>query len=149
MKTNNDPCHWVFKKNCSFSPRQVGLFYLAQSAFSLLVASFFLWQGIWIVLPFTLLELTVLAIALLIYAKYATDYETISIIEGRLEIHTSSAGRITSFEANSHWAKILPKLTPNKLVGIQYLGQTKEVGKFIHVSKREAFRHQLEQGLRY
>ena len=119
---------WLFKKNCSFTPKQVGIFYLAQSTLSLIVASFFLYQGVWLILPFTLLELAVLAIALLIYARHATDYEKIDIRQGELLVETSNAGKVMQFVFNPSWVL--------------------EVGRFIHVSLRKNFLVEFAQALR-
>ena len=148
MNTNIEPSRWIFKKNCSFTPKQVGLFYLAQSLFSLMVASFFLLQGVWLILPFTLIELIVLAIALLIYAKHATDFEEIALENGMLTVTTANANQVTTFQANAAWVKLSNELTSSKLIGIRYQGQIKEIGKFIHFQKRAAFKKQFEKSLR-
>ena len=126
---------WLFKKNCSFTPKQVGIFYLAQSTLSLIVASFFLYQGVWLILPFTLLELAVLAIALLIYARHATDYEKIDIRQGELLVETSNAGKVMQFVFNPSWVRVDSVLNSQKLISINYQGQVLEVGRFIHVSR--------------
>ena len=139
---------WLFKRNCSFTPKQVGIFYLAQSTFSLIVASFFLYQGVWLILPFTLLELAVLAIALLIYARHATDYEKIDIRQGELLVETSSAGKVMQFVFNPSWVRVDSVLNSQKLISINYQGQVLEVGRFIHVSLRKNFLIEFAQALR-
>ncbi len=139
---------WLFKRNCSFTPKQVGIFYLAQSTLSLIVASFFLYQGVWLILPFTLLELAVLAIALLIYARHATDYEKIDIRQGELLVETSSAGKVMQFVFNPSWVRVDSVLNSQKLISINYQGQVLEVGRFIHVSLRKNFLIEFAQALR-
>ena len=139
---------WLFKKNCSFTPKQVGIFYLAQSTLSLIVASFFLYQGVWLILPFTLLELVVLAIALLIYARHATDYERIDIRQGELLVETSSAGKVMQFVFNPSWVRVDSVLNSQKLISINYQGQVLEIGRFIHVSLRKNFLIEFAQALR-
>ena len=139
---------WLFKKNCSFTPKQVGIFYLAQSTLSLIVASFFLYQGVWLILPFTLLELAVLAIALLIYARHATDYEKIDIRQGELLVETSNAGKVMQFVFNPSWVRVDSVLNSQKLRSINYQGQVLEVGRFIHVSLRKNFLVEFAQALR-
>ncbi len=139
---------WLFKRNCSFTPKQVGIFYLAQSTLSLIVASFFLYQGVWLILPFTLLELAVLAIALLIYARHATDYERIDIRQGELLVETSSAGKVMQFVFNPSWVRVDSVLNSQKLISINYQGQVLEVGRFIHVSLRKNFLIEFAQALR-
>ena len=139
---------WLFKKNCSFTPKQVGIFYLAQSILSLIVASFFLYQGIWLVLPFTLLELIVLAIALLIYARHATDYERIAIRPGELLVEKSNAGKVVQFVFNPSWVRVDNVLSSQKLISVKYQGQVIEIGRFIHVSLRQNFLIDFAQALR-
>jgi uncharacterized membrane protein len=139
---------WLFKKNCSFTPKQVGIFYLAQSTLSLIVASFFLYQGVWLVLPFTLLELVVLALALLIYARHATDYERIDIRQGELLVETSNAGRVMQFVFNTSWVRVDGVLNSQKLISINYQGQVLEIGHFMHVSLRNNFLLEFAQALR-
>jgi uncharacterized membrane protein len=140
---------WVFKKNCSFSPKQVGLFYLAQSTFSLLVAGGFLFQGIWQILPFTFLELFVLAIALLMYAKHATDYEEITLKRDELIIQTSYAGNCITRNWNPAWVRLNRMLTKNKLIELSYQNEKLELGQFIHASLREDFLYDLQQSFRH
>ncbi len=143
------PLHqWIFKKNCSFTPRQVLLFYIAQATFSLLVAGFFLIQGIWIVLPFTFLELVVLAFALLLYARHATDFEVITLKKGQLEIEISEAGKNRLMVFNSSWVQLSHMLTDKKMIRIGYQGKTIEIGKFLHASLREDFLRELQRYLR-
>ncbi len=148
MITNGNLVRWIFKKNCSFTPKQVGLFYLAQSIFSLIVASFFLIQGIWLILPFTILELVVLGVALLMYARHATDYEEVLLSNQTLVIIRSDANSVNTISANLLWVKLANELTVKKLIGIEYKGEVIEIGKFIHLHKRDEFRMQLATSLK-
>ena len=56
-----------------------------------MVGTYFLLQGVWIIICFTLLELTIVAIALLVYARHALDYEKISV-DGDQLIYEKSWG---------------------------------------------------------
>ena len=53
--------HWVLRKNCSFTPRQVLYFYLSLTAVSISIALWFTWRGLWLVLPYAVVENLVLA----------------------------------------------------------------------------------------
>ena len=77
---------WLMRRNCSFTPKQVGIFYLSMVGFSGLITAYFWWVGAWMVLPFTLIELSALGIALLIYARHARDYEKITLHNSELTI---------------------------------------------------------------
>lgn len=94
------------KRNCSFSPKQVGYFYASIVFFSLLVAGSFLLIGVWMVLIFTCIEITALTIALYIYSRHALDYEKITIDGKRLQIERSWGGKVDQFELNTAWTKI-------------------------------------------
>lgn len=136
--------HWLMRRNCSFTPKQLGLFYLAQSAFALLVAIFFLWRGVPFILPFTLIELLVLAIALLIYARHTTDLEFVGFDQGMLEIRTINSGFEKNYRWNPEWVVVLPHLNVRQLLVLRYQGKEVELGKFIHISKRENFLKELQ-----
>lgn len=135
---------WIFKRNCSFTPKQVGLFYLSQLGFALFVALFFYVRGIWIVLPFTIAVLFILAIALLIYARHATDFESISIDGSSVNIFIKDGLKQESYQWNLSWIKIHPELTNNGLICITYQGLECELGRYIHVSNRPAFLDELK-----
>ncbi len=138
---------WIFKRNCSFTPRQVGLFYLSQVGFALIVAIFFYARGIWIVLPFTLTVLLILAIALLIYARHATDFESINIDGTELTLQIKNGLKEVRYDWNISWVKINSELNKNDLVTICYQGNECELGRFIHVSQRQSFLEELKSKL--
>ena len=85
---------WHTKRNCSFTPRQVGYFYLSMFLFSSFIATYFLLHGVWMILIFTVIELTVLGIALIVYARHALDYESIAIDGTALKIEKNIGGKI-------------------------------------------------------
>jgi len=72
------------KRNCSFSPKQAGLFYLSIVCFSLLVVTYFLLIGVWMVIIFTSFEILALTIALYVYTRHVLDCKKITIAGKRL-----------------------------------------------------------------
>ena len=96
---------WLMKRNCSFSPKQVGLFYLSIVSFSLLVAFYFLFIGVWMIIIFTTIEILALTIALYIYSRHALDYEKITIIGKQLLFERSWGGKVQLEEFNTVWTK--------------------------------------------
>ncbi len=116
------PHDWLMKRNCSLSPRQVGWFYLSIFTVSLAIALFFAVQGSWLVLPFAGLDLLGLGIALLVYARHATDYERVSINDGVLVVETASAQRLTR-------AGIQPALGAGRTGGIVWCAGDAALGQ--------------------
>ena len=87
-----DGTHWLLRRNCSVSPKQVGWFFAGLCGVSLGVAGFFWWQGATLVLPFTAVELMAVGTAFLVFARHATDRERISLRDGRLVVELETAG---------------------------------------------------------
>jgi uncharacterized membrane protein len=139
---------WLFKRNCSFTPKQVGLFYLAQSSFALFVATFFYLRGVWVVLIFTIAVLIVLAIALLIYARHTTDFESIDITGQTLVIRIANGSNIKTFEWNLSWVYVSPRLTDKHLVLMSYRGVECLLGGLLPAYKRQPFLSELKEAIR-
>ena len=97
---------WLMRRNCSFTPKQVGIFYLSMVCFSGLITSYFWWIGAWMVLPFTLIELSVLGIALLIYARHARDYEKITLENSELTIELNLGYKKSLTQWNAPWVRV-------------------------------------------
>lgn len=135
---------WLFKRNCSFTPKQVGLFYLAQSSFALFVATFFYLRGVWVVYIFTIAVLIILAIALLIYARHTTDFESIEVRGQSLIIRIADGQKTEELEWNLFWVYVSSALTDNNLVLICYRGIEREIGGLLPLYKREAFLNELK-----
>ena len=139
---------WMFKRNCSFTPKQVGLFYLAQSSFALFVATFFYFRGVWMVFIFTTIVLIILAIALLIYARHTTDFESIQVQGRRLIIRIADGAKTEHLEWNLLWVYVSPELTDKKLVKVGYRGDERLLGGLLPLYKREGFLKELKNTIR-
>lgn len=136
--------HWLMRRNCSFTPKQLGLFYLAQSVFALLVASFFWFRGVRFVMPFTLVELVILAIALVVYARHTTDYESLKFSEGVFEIESSHKGDRQHHRWNALWVTLSPDLNQRDLIVLSYQGKQHHIGRFLTVAQRRKFLKELQ-----
>ena len=142
------PHDWLMKRNCSLSPRQVGWFYLSIFTVSLVIALLFAVQGSWLVLPFAGLDLLGLGIALLVYARHATDYERVSINDGVLVVETASAQRLTREEFNPHWVRVELGESSRALVTLRSGGRVVRVGCYLDLHKRRKFAQELAAALR-
>jgi len=139
---------WHMKRNCSFTPRQVGYFYLSMLLFSSLIAAIFLVQGIWMILPFTLIELTALGIALLIYARHALDYESIAIDGNVLTVEKNIGGKLERHEFNSKWLQLKQEDHGKRLIRIEQSDKELPIGIFVPVDARPEFYQDLRQQIR-
>ena len=140
MSATNTCRIWHMKRNCSFTPKQVGLFYLSMFCFSSLIAGYFWWQGAWMILPFTCAELVILGAALLIYARHASDYEKIVLDGAEFTVELFLGNQRTVKKWNAPWVRVKdPELTPNRkdsLVTLEMGHESIQVGQFIFAHAR-------------
>ena len=138
---------WLMKRNCSFSPKQVGLFYLSIVCFSLLVATYFLLIGVWMVIIFTSIEILALTIALYVYTRHALDYEKITIVGKQLLFERSWGGKLQSHEFNTIWTKLIRSESGGRDLILKTSTKEVPIGFFIGANEQEQFEKELERYL--
>jgi len=139
---------WHMKRNCSFSPRQVGYFYLSMFLFSSLIAAYFLLHGVWMILIFTVIELTVLGIALIIYARHALDYESIAIDGTSLRVEKNIGGKLECHEFNTRWMTLKQEEDGKRLIRVEERDKELPIGLFVPLDARPQFYKDLRQQIR-
>jgi uncharacterized membrane protein len=77
---------WHLVRNCSITPRQLGALYGSLCFLSVVIGTGFWLQGAPLVAPFAVLELLVVGVAFLVYARHATDGERVRLDQGQLEV---------------------------------------------------------------
>lgn len=138
---------WLMKRNCSFSPKQVGLFYLSIVSFSLLVAGYFLFIGVWMIIIFTSIEILALTIALYVYTRHALDYEKITIVDKQLFVERSWGGKIQIDELNTLWTKLHRSGTGRPSLTLKSSTKVIPIGFFVVMNEQEHFEKDLEKYL--
>ncbi|KVX17715.1 hypothetical protein WL01_02595 [Burkholderia ubonensis] len=139
---------WLMKRNCSMSPRQFVLFYASLAGFSLTIAAMLMWQGAWLVMPFTGVELLAVGVAFAIYARHAVDYERIRLFPHRLVIERMNAEQLTQIEFNPRWVRVEPGATPRDPIRLVSRGQTVVIGQHLAQYRRAQFADELRAALR-
>ena len=142
---------WHMKRNCSFTPKQVGLFYLSMVCFSSLIASYFWWHGAWMILPFTFTELFVLGVALLIYARHASDYEKIKLTGTEFTVELFLGNRRTVKHWNAPWVRVKdPELNleaKKQLVVLEMGQEAIQIGQFIVADQRAGLAKEIRSAI--
>ena len=126
------------RRNCSLTPKQLLLFYIALVCLSLVVATGFFLAGLWVISIFTAIELSAVTIGFLIYCRHALDSETIEIEDKRLVLKKCIGHKETLYEFNTQWAKIEPPLTGSKIFKISQANLRVELGQFIQYEQQLA-----------
>ena len=96
----------VARWNLSLPARDRWRIFGALAAFSLLLAGAFVAAGAWPVLPYSLLELTVLALAFRYVERRATSWERLTVAGDRVIVERSADGALTRREWNRRWLRV-------------------------------------------
>ncbi len=139
---------WVFKRNCSISPRQMMVFYISLCCVSLGIALAFLSMGLVLVLGFAILELLALGAALLVFARHVGDRETLTLSGSRLHVQTSRGPRSTSVDFAAEWVRVETTRDAASWVQLAGEGKTLRVGRFLRPEARRALAEELRRALR-
>lgn len=139
---------WFLKRNCSMSPRQVGIAYGMLCLFTFTIASVFALHGMWMVLAYAALESGGLAIALLYYARHATDHEHIALSEGCLLVERIEAGACAQVRLDPYWTRVGLPTQRHRLIQIESRGVKLEVGGFVSEEMRRQVANELRTELR-
>jgi len=140
--------HWQLRRNCSVTPAQLGWFYISLCLFSLLIGLFFWYLGATLVLVFAGLEIAVVGVAFLIYARHATDGEKISIQGDQMVVECESAGRLERAEFARQWVRVEPKSGDHSLIELSGQGRSIEVGRFVRPELRQVLAREIRKALR-
>lgn len=143
-----DGMQWMLRRNCSVTPPQLLGVFLGLSGVSLIVAVSFWVMGATLVLPFAVVELAVLAMAFLVYARHATDRERISLCEGHLVVEQESAGKTRRCEFARHAVRVLPQLDGDQLIEVQGQGRSVRVGRFVRSELRPLLAREIRMALK-
>ena len=139
---------WLLKRNCSSTPRQMLISFASLCVLSLGIGMMFWFQGATLVLPFASLELLALGAALLLYARHATDRESIRLRPGRLTVEHVSGRRVERVQFAPAWVRVEPQHGDRSLVEISGEGRRIVVGRFVHPELRRQLAEELRWALR-
>ena len=97
---------FVIKPNNSLTLRDLLLLGSGFGVILLLLAARLLVMGLWLVVPFLLLDFLVVALAFYLIRKKGGTYESIRIDDRQLRIHHHETRRSKSWSFDIHWVKI-------------------------------------------
>lgn len=139
---------WLFKRNCSMTPRQLMAVYASLCAVSLVIAAVFTWQGAPFVLLFAGLELVLLGAALLVFARHVGDRETLILAGRSFTVEQRYGSRVARTDFTAEWLSVEPAAGQGSLVQLSGEGRTVRVGRFLRPELRPALARELRRALR-
>ncbi len=130
---------WVLRRNCSLTPRQLCVAYGIVAVASLLISLAWALSGAWIVLPFAVIELLVLSVAFLAYARHATDHERITLLRDsvRVEVVKGTSSQATEFPRQ--WCRCGMDDSAYGMVRLESPKGAVQIGQFVGMADRKRF----------
>ena len=139
---------WMLNRNCALTPRQVGAFYLSLVAASSVIATVFLLRGAWMILPFSIIEMVALGVALMVYARHAVDGERVILRRDALEIESIDGSRRLVARVDPRAARVeMDARVRGGSVAVVARGERIVVGRFVCERERRRFARELRQAL--
>lgn len=145
---NGPHVQWFLRRNCSVKPGQLALLYASICAVSLGIGTFFWFQGAHLVLPFASLEIAVVGVAFLMYARHATDGEKILLNGPHLVVELEHGGRLERAEFSREWVRVEPCAGDTSLIEVSAQGRRVQVGRFVRPELRSALAREIRMALR-
>jgi uncharacterized membrane protein len=139
---------WVLRRNCSITPRQLMAVYLSLCVVSLTVGLGFWWHGAVYVLGFAGLELLVVGVALLVYARHAADRDTVTLDGRDLQVEQHFGRQIERAAFRAEWVCVEPAQAQGSLVELAGQGRRVHIGRFLRPELRAMLAQELRGALR-
>lgn len=130
------------------SPAQVGIFYLSLGAISLCIGLFFWVMGATLVLPFAALEMLVLGVCFLSFARRSLDRERICIEGGQVTVECELGGVLHRVAFQRDWLRVELPRGAQQLIELRGQGQVIEVGRFVRPEWRLALAAEIKLAAR-
>ena len=142
-----DGVSWLLRRNCSVTPAQLTSVFLSLCLVSLLVSLFFWSRGATLVLPFAVLDLMGLAVALVVFARHATDRECICLAGDDLVVEQESAGRCRRSTLPRSGLRVSLAVDGERLVELRADASVVRVGRFLRTELRPLLVQELRLAL--
>lgn len=139
---------WLLKRNCSLTPAQLFGSYAVLCAVSLLIALGFTWHGAAAVLAFAGIELVLVGVALLVYARHAADQERITLAGDALTVEHWHGNQTDTTQFRAAWVRVEPQAGEGSLVELSGDGLQSCVGRYLRPELREPLARELRAALR-
>ena len=139
---------FVLSPNCSISWRELLAFYLLTCLVAVAVGVFFTLQGLWLVLPFSGLEMAALGTALYLTSRKVYRREVITLDAHTTRVEKGVQRVDQSWEFQTPWVRFRDvrqgTRSDQRKLFIEVSGDSVEVGSFLANSEKDALAFRLK-----
>ena len=138
----------ILSPNCSISWRELLLFYLFTCVVALAIGVFFLFQGLWLVLPFSGLEMAALGACLYLTSRKVYRREVITLGRDRTRVEQGGRRVDESGEFETPWRRLIDERSGvrerDRRLAIGSHGNYVEIGNFLDQNEKDALAFRLK-----
>ena len=138
----------VLSPNCSIRWRDLVFFYILTCVIALAIGIFFTLQGLWLVLPFSGLEMLALGYCLYLTSRKVYRQEVITLDSDRTRVEKGVQRINDSWEFETPWLRLVDESrgprNRDRRLALGSHGNYVEVGDFLDHSEKEALAFQLK-----
>lgn len=146
---SSDSFRFVLAPNCSISWRELVAFYVLTCVIALAIGLFFTLQGLWLVLPFSGLEMLALGFCLYLTSRKVYRKEIITLDQRRTRIEKGVQQVDQSWEFETPWIRLIDEQSGaqnhRRKLAIGSHGNYVEVGDFLDNSEKDRLAFQLKE----
>ncbi len=133
---------FVIRPNASMSPKSALIVFLSMLVLSAVMVIRFLLMGAWVIVPYTVLEVAVLGVVLLLLVRDNQKIETIVYTKHELKVIKMNNRRRREWTFQPCWARVLLQpgahaWYPDRLL-IRSHGKSLEIGKCLTGSEKSS-----------
>ena len=145
---SNDAYRFVLSPNCSITWRELVLFYIFTCVLALAIGVFFILQGLWLVIPFSGLEMLALGACLYLTSRKVYRKEVITLDQRCTKIEKGVQRVSQSWEFETPWIRLIDEQlgvrNRRRKLAIGSHGNYVEVGDFLDNSEKDRLAFQLK-----
>lgn len=151
IETADGPAwQWQLARNCCLTPTQCLASGLGVLAFNTVVGLVFLALGYPAILCFAVTESAFILACLWVYARHATDRETVTLQARCLTVEVRSGAMSRRTVLDADWVRITkPAGHGQALVSLSERGIVAQVGRYVRPCQRDAVTREIAQALRW
>jgi uncharacterized membrane protein len=136
------------KRNCSISPRALGLLLALTACLAFAIGVAFALYGAWPILPFAGLEIAALAAAFYLNGRHAADYERFALEAGQLVVEVRDGEQVATHRFDPQWVRLEVSASPRDVrLALRSRARELEIGRHLDAPGRERLAREVRARL--